>query len=68
MIGVELVKDEKLKEPAIKVAKEVIVRCFKRSVVLIGAEESTVRIAPPLVITEELLMKAIDIIKEVVSC
>lgn len=66
MIGVELVKDKKSKEPAVKAAKEVIVRCFKRGVVLIGAGESTVRIAPPLVITEELLMRAIDIIEDVV--
>jgi 4-aminobutyrate aminotransferase len=41
-----------------------VLKCFKKGVVVIGAGKSTIRIAPPLIITEELLMKAIDIIEE----
>lgn len=64
MIGVELVKNKRSKEPAVKEMEEVVLKCFKKGVVVIGAGKSTIRIAPPLIITEELLMKAIDIIEE----
>jgi len=65
MIGVELVKNKETKEPAVKELSEVLVRCFKRGVAVIGAGKSTLRIAPPLVITIELMEKAIDVIEGV---
>ena len=65
MIGVELVRDRKTKEPATKELANVIEKSFKRGVVVIGAGMSTIRIAPPLVIDEGLLFKAFDIIADV---
>ena len=65
MIGVELVRDRRTKEPASKELANVIEKSFKRGVVVIGAGMSTIRIAPPLVIDEGLLFKAIDIIADV---
>ncbi len=64
MIGVELVRDRKTKEPAKKELAEVLMRSFKKGVLVIGAGVSTIRIAPPLVIPEDLLWKALDIIAE----
>ncbi|HDI42337.1 MAG TPA: acetyl ornithine aminotransferase family protein [Candidatus Bathyarchaeota archaeon] len=65
MIGVELVKDRETKEPAEKEVKEVITRSWKRGVVVITCGDSTIRIAPPLTITRELVDTALEIISGV---
>jgi len=65
MIGVELVKDRETKEPAKEELVWVMNQAFKRGVLVIGAGVSTLRIAPPLTIEEELLDKALEIIGEV---
>ncbi|RLE55201.1 MAG: acetyl ornithine aminotransferase family protein [Candidatus Methanomethylicota archaeon] len=64
MIGVELVKDRRSKEPAVKELNKILLKCFKKGVAVIGAGKSTIRIAPPLTISMELMEKAIDIIGE----
>jgi len=64
MIGVELVKDRRSKEPAVKELSKILLKCFKKGVAVIGAGKSTIRIAPPLTISMELMEKAIDIIGE----
>jgi len=63
MIGVELVKDKSSKEPNPEAAMMVVERSWKRGVLLITAGVSTLRIAPPLVITEELADEALDVIE-----
>lgn len=63
MIGVEIVKDKKMKEPAAKEAKSIITRSWKKGIVVIMAGDSTLRIAPPLVITRELVDTGVDIIE-----
>jgi 4-aminobutyrate aminotransferase len=65
MIGVELVRNRRTKEPATKELANVLEKSFKRGVVVIGSGMSTIRIAPPLVISDELMMKAVDIIADV---
>jgi len=64
MIGVELVRDRRTKEPAKKELAELINRAFKRGVLVIGAGVSVIRIAPPLTIEEDLLWRGLDIIAE----
>ncbi len=65
MIGVELVKSRETKEPAKKELAWVINQAFKRGVLVIGAGLSTLRIAPPLNISAELVDKALDILEEI---
>jgi len=67
MIGVELVKDRETKEPAKEELARILMRSFKRGVLVIAAGASTIRIAPPLTIEEELLFKAIEIVGEEVK-
>ncbi|MCE4608161.1 MAG: acetyl ornithine aminotransferase family protein [Caldisphaeraceae archaeon] len=67
MIGVELVRDKKTKEPAVKEIGRILNKSFKRGVLVIGAGVSSIRIAPPLVIEEDLLAKAIEIIGEILK-
>ncbi|MFB3889743.1 MAG: acetyl ornithine aminotransferase family protein [Candidatus Bathyarchaeia archaeon] len=66
MIGVELVEDKETKKPAVQQASEVILRAWKRGVAVITCGASTLRIAPPLTIQQDLLDAALDIVEDVV--
>jgi 4-aminobutyrate aminotransferase len=62
MIGAEIVENKKTKAPAQEKAKEIMIRSWKRGVALITCGESTIRIAPPLMITKDLVDSALEII------
>jgi len=62
MIGVELVRDRKTRQPAIEETLKVLMECLKRGVILLRGGKSTIRICPPLVMTEELASSALDIL------
>jgi 4-aminobutyrate aminotransferase len=62
MIGMEIVEDKENKKPSANKANEIMVRSWKRGVVVITCGVSTIRIAPPLNITRELIDAALDII------
>lgn len=64
MIGVELVKDRKSKEPAKKELGRLIEYSFKHGLILIGAGISTVRFAPPLNITKDQVDEALEVFEE----
>jgi len=64
MIGIELVKDKESKEYATKELSQVLMEAFRRGLAVIGAGFSTIRIAPPIIITEELAHKGLDILEE----
>lgn len=67
MIGVELVRSKYTKEPAEEESHEVIKRCWKKGLVIITAGDSTVRIAPPLIITRELFDIGLDILESCIK-
>jgi 4-aminobutyrate aminotransferase (EC 2.6.1.19) len=67
MIGVELVRNKKTKEPASKELGRILDKSFKRGVLVIGSGVSSIRIAPPLVIEEDLLAKAIEIVGDILK-
>lgn len=71
MIGVELVKDRETKEPAMDETLEIVNKCFKRGLAIITAGKSTIRIAPPLIVTKDLIEAGLDVfegaVKEVSS-
>jgi 4-aminobutyrate aminotransferase len=64
MIGIELVRDKESKEYAVKELSQVLMEAFRRGLAVIGAGFSTIRIAPPIIITEELAHKGLDILEE----
>jgi len=66
MVGVELVKDEK-KTPAKKERGKLIQEAFKRGLLLLGAGESSLRIAPPLIITQEQIDMGLEIFEKVLK-
>ncbi len=66
MLGVELVFDKKSKKPAPDLAKILRTECLKRGLIIeIGGHfHNVARFLPPLVITEELAEKGLDIFEE----
>lgn len=67
MIGLEIVENKEDKKPAPEKVKEIMLRSWKRGVAVITCGASTVRIAPPLIITRELVDAALDIIEDTVK-
>jgi 4-aminobutyrate aminotransferase len=53
MIGVEIVRDQKTKERAGDLREAIVDLAFEKGVLLLGAGENTIRIAPPLIVDEE---------------
>jgi len=53
MIGVEIVRDRKTKERAGDLREAIVNHAFEKGLLLLGAGENTIRIAPPLIVDEE---------------
>jgi 4-aminobutyrate aminotransferase len=67
MIGVEIITDKKTKKQDGDAAHDIIYHAWKKGVVAIGAGENCFRIAPPLVITRDLLDFGLDKLEESVK-
>jgi 4-aminobutyrate aminotransferase/(S)-3-amino-2-methylpropionate transaminase len=69
MVGVELVKDRKTKEPAKDLRDKVLSECHKNGLIIIGAGayHNVIRFLPPLNISEELLNKGLDIFENAIK-
>lgn len=69
MLGIELVHDKSTKEPAPDLAKKARSGCFRRGVLVeIGGQYSNVvRFLPPLVVTEELARKGVEIFADAIE-
>jgi 4-aminobutyrate aminotransferase-like enzyme len=66
MIGIELVKNKKEKEPAFMKSKAVIISCAKKGLIvgLGGFWSNVIRLQPPLTINEEHIDKALESLVE----
>jgi 4-aminobutyrate aminotransferase len=53
MIGVEIVRNQKTKERAGDFREAIVDLAFEKGLLLLGAGENTIRVAPPLLIDEE---------------
>jgi 4-aminobutyrate aminotransferase len=53
MIGVELVRDQKTKERAPDLRNRIVEMAFHKGLLILGAGENALRLAPPLMIDEE---------------
>jgi len=53
MIGIEMVTDQRTREPAPKLRDAVENLAFSKGLLVLGAGANTIRLAPPLLITEE---------------
>jgi 4-aminobutyrate aminotransferase len=64
MIGVEFVRDRRTKEPAGEFRDSVIREAFKRGLILLSAGQCSLRLAPPLVLTESQADIGVEIFEE----
>ena len=53
MIGVEIVRDQRTKERAGDLREAIVNHAFEKGLLLLGAGENTIRVAPPLLVDEE---------------
>ncbi len=63
VMGVELVKDKKTKEPAADLTKKLIVRAAEKGLLIgsVGIFGNVIRVAPPLVMTEAQAHESLDL-------
>lgn len=67
MIGIEIVRDQRTKERAGDLRNKIVDRAFYKGLLILGAGENTIRIAPPLVIEEEQAEHALRVLGECIS-
>jgi 4-aminobutyrate aminotransferase-like enzyme len=63
LLGIELVKDKETREPFEEAGYQVYQKAFARGVAWIPARH-TLRMSPPMIMQDELALKAMDIIEE----
>ncbi|MFB3891422.1 MAG: aspartate aminotransferase family protein [Phycisphaerae bacterium] len=66
VMGMEMVKDKKTKEPAPDLTKQLIVRCAENGLLIgsVGIFGNVIRVAPPLCITEAEAHESLDIMEK----
>lgn len=66
MSGIELVKDRRTREPAVKERDKILTDCYKNGLIIIGAGayKNVIRFLPPLMIGTELLDTGLGILED----
>ncbi len=67
MQAVDLVKDSTTRQPDHDLLAEVLLRAFERGLVLLGCGDSSLRIAPPLIVGQSEVDRAVSILDEVLT-
>jgi 4-aminobutyrate aminotransferase len=67
MIGIELVKDKATREPAAAQRNRVETLAFERGLMVLGCGENSIRLCPPLIVTESEAMVALDILEDALT-
>ncbi|MGB6191420.1 MAG: acetyl ornithine aminotransferase family protein [Terracidiphilus sp.] len=67
MIGIELVKDKTTREPAATLRNRVESLAFERGLMILGCGETSLRLCPPLIVSEEEATVALDILEDALT-
>ena len=67
MIGVELVKDKATREPVTALRNRVETLAFERGLIVLGCGETSLRLCPPLIVSEQEATVALDILEEAIT-
>jgi len=67
MIGIELVKDKATREPAAAQRNRVETLAFERGLMVLGCGENSIRLCPPLIVSEREAMVALDILEDALT-
>lgn len=64
MIGVEIVEDKHTRKQAGGLRERIVDLAFERGLLLLGCGENTIRLCPPLIVTQQETDVALDILEE----
>ncbi|MBV8437483.1 MAG: acetyl ornithine aminotransferase family protein [Silvibacterium sp.] len=64
MIGIEIVKDQDSREPAGTWRDRIVDLAFERGLLILGCGETSIRLAPPLIVNQHEAAVALDILEE----
>jgi len=67
MIGIEIVKNKATRAPAVELRNRIETLAFERGLVILGCGETSLRICPPLLVSEEEATVALDILEEALT-
>jgi 4-aminobutyrate aminotransferase len=67
MIGVEIVKNQATREYGASERDRIVEQAFERGVLFLGCGPSTIRIAPPLIVTKDEADVAMDVLEEAIA-
>ena len=67
MIGIELVKDKATRQPAAALRNRVETLAFEKGLMILGCGETSLRLCPPLIVSEQEAMVALDILEEALT-
>lgn len=67
MLAVDLVKDQATREPDHELLEKVLYGAFENGLVVLGCGDSSIRLAPPLVATEQDADRAVQILDQVLG-
>jgi 4-aminobutyrate aminotransferase len=67
MIGIELVADKVTREPVTALRNRIETLAFERGLLVLGCGETTIRLCPPLIVSEDEATVALDILEEALS-
>ena len=67
MIGIELVEDKTTRKPANAVRNRVETLAFERGLMVLGCGETSIRLCPPLIVSEQEATVALDILEEALT-
>jgi 4-aminobutyrate aminotransferase len=67
MIGIELVLDKETREPAPALRNLVEGLCFEKGLLILGCGETSLRLCPPLIVSEDEATVALDILEEALT-
>jgi len=67
MIGLEIVKDRKTREPASDLRNRIVQTCFQKGLLILGTGDTGIRFSPALVMTREEASAALNIFFDVLN-
>jgi 4-aminobutyrate aminotransferase len=67
MIGFELVRDRETKERATSERDALVMAAFRRGLLVLAAGSSTIRLSPPLVVSEDQVQTAVTILDDALA-
>jgi 4-aminobutyrate aminotransferase len=67
MIGIELVKNKETREPAAELRNRVEEVAFEKGLIILGCGETSIRLCPPLIVSEQEATVALDILEDALT-